>query len=213
MDRDLQIDTLCSNYLVSRETIISLKNYEKILIRANNSLNLIGKSTIQQIWNRHILDSFQVIDFIDKNDKTLIDVGSGAGLPGIILGIAAKNKKIPLKIYLIDKSKRKTNFLKETVKKLNLNINVICKNIFENENEREIVSDVFIARAFKPLPTILKLIHNKGMKYKKFFVFLGKTGKKELLLVSKIWDIQYKQHMSVTNSDSLIIEINNLKKK
>ena len=211
MDRDLQIDTLCSNYLVSRETIISLKNYEKILIRANNSLNLIGKSTIQQIWNRHILDSFQVIDFIDKNDKTLIDVGSGAGLPGIILGIAAKNKKIPLKIHLIDKSKKKTNFLKETVKKLNLNINVICKNIFEDE--REIVSDVFIARAFKPLPTILKLIHNKGIKYKKFFVFLGKTGKKELLLVSKIWDIQYKQHMSVTNSDSLIIEINNLKKK
>ena len=211
MDRNLQINTFSRFYLVSRETITSLKNYEEILIRGNNSLNLIGKSTIQQIWNRHILDSFQVIDFIDKNDKTLIDVGSGAGLPGIILGIAAKNKKIPLKIHLIDKSKKKTNFLKETVKKLNLNINVICKNIFEDE--REIVSDVFIARAFKPLPTILKLIHNKGMKYKKFFVFLGKTGKKELLLVSKIWDIQYKQHMSVTNSDSLIIEINNLKKK
>ena len=211
MDRDLQIDILCRKYLVSRETITSLKEYEKTLIKGNISLNLIGKSTIEQIWNRHILDSFQVIDFIDKNDKTLIDVGSGAGLPGIILGIAAKNKKIPLKIHLIDKSKKKTNFLKETVKKLNLNINVICKNIFEDE--REIVSDVFIARAFKPLPTILKLIHNKGIKYKKFFVFLGKTGKKELLLVSKIWDIQYKQHMSVTNSDSLIIEINNLKKK
>jgi 16S rRNA G527 N7-methylase RsmG len=112
---------------------------------------------------------------------------------------------------LIDKSKKKTNFLKETVKKLNLNINVICKNIIEDE--KEIDADVFIARAFKPLPTILKLIHNKEIKYKKFFVFLGKTGKKELLLASKIWDIKYKQHMSVTSSDSLIIEINNLKKK
>ncbi|MBA1340019.1 MAG: 16S rRNA (guanine527-N7)-methyltransferase [Pelagibacterales bacterium] len=211
MDRDLQIDILCRKYLVSRETITSLKEYEKTLIKGNISLNLIGKSTIEQIWNRHILDSFQVIDFIDKNDKTLIDVGSGAGLPGIILAIAAKNKKIPLKIHLIDKSKKKTNFLKETVKNLNLNINVICQNIFENEEE--IVSDVFIARAFKPLPTILELIHNKEIKYKKFFVFLGKTGKKELLLASKIWDIQYKQHMSVTNSDSFIIEINNLKKK
>ena len=211
MDRKLQIDTFNRYYQVSRETITSLKNYEDMLIKGNNSLNLIGKSTIKQIWNRHILDSFQVVDFIDKNDKTLIDLGSGAGLPGIILEIAAKNKKNPLKIYLIDKSKKKTNFLKETVKKLNLNINVICKNIFEDE--REIVSDVFIARAFKPLPTILKLIHNKEIKYKKFFVFLGKTGKEELLLASKIWDIQYKQHMSVTNSDSFIIEINNLKKK
>ena len=211
MDRKLQIDTFNRYYQVSRETITSLKNYEDMLIKGNNSLNLIGKSTIKQIWNRHILDSFQVVDFIDKNDKTLIDLGSGAGLPGIILAIAAKNKKNPLKIYLIDKSKKKTNFLKETVKKLNLNINVICKNIFEDETE--IVSDVFIARAFKPLPTILKLIHNKEIKYKKFFVFLGKTGKEELLLASKIWDIQYKQHMSVTNSDSLIIEINNLKKR
>jgi 16S rRNA (guanine527-N7)-methyltransferase len=211
MDRKLQIDTFNRYYQVSRETITSLKNYEDMLIKGNNSLNLIGKSTIKQIWNRHILDSFQVVDFIDKNDKTLIDLGSGAGLPGIILAIAAKNKKNPLKIYLIDKSKKKTNFLKETVKKLNLNINVICKNIFEDE--REIDSDVLIARAFKPLPTILKLIHNKEIKYKKFFVFLGKTGKEELLLASKIWDIQYKQHMSVTNSDSLIIEINNLKKR
>ncbi len=211
MDQNLQIDAFSRYYLVSRETITGLKNYEEMLIRGNNSLNLIGKSTIKQIWNRHILDSFQVIDFIDKSDKTLIDLGSGAGLPGIILAIAAKNKKIPLKIHLIDKSKKKTNFLKETVKKLNLNINVICKNIIEDE--KEIDADVFIARAFKPLPTILKLIHNKEIKYKKFFVFLGKTGKKELLLASKIWDIKYKQHMSVTSSDSLIIEINNLKKK
>ena len=200
MDRKLQIDTFNRYYQVSRETITSLKNYEDILIKGNKSLNLIGKSTIKQIWSRHILDSFQVIDFIDKNDKTLIDLGSGAGLPGIILSIGAKEKNISL-----------TNFLQETVKKLNLDINVICKNIFEDK--KETVSDVFVARAFKPLPTILKLIHSKEIKYKKFFIFLGKTGKKELLLASKSWDIKYKQHMSVTNNDSLIIEINNLKKK
>ncbi len=211
MDRKLQIDTFNRYYQVSRETITSLKNYEDILIKGNKSLNLIGKSTIKQIWSRHILDSFQVIDFIDKNDKTLIDLGSGAGLPGIILSIGAKEKNISLKTYLIEKSKKKTNFLQETVKKLNLDINVICKNIFEDK--KETVSDVFVARAFKPLPTILKLIHSKEIKYKKFFIFLGKTGKKELLLASKSWDIKYKQHMSVTNNDSLIIEINNLKKK
>ena len=211
MDKTIQIDTFSRFTRVSRETITSLKKYEDILIKANKSLNLIGNSTIKEIWTRHFLDSVQVIDFIDKNDKTLIDLGSGAGLPGIILSIGAKEKNISLKTYLIEKSKKKTNFLQETVKKLNLDINVICKNIFEDK--KETVSDVFVARAFKPLPTILKLIHSKEIKYKKFFIFLGKTGKKELLLASKSWDIKYKQHMSVTNNDSLIIEINNLKKK
>ena len=92
MDRSSQIDTFNRFARVSRETIISLKEYEELLIKANKSLNLIGKSTIDQIWNRHILDSFQVIDFIDKNDKSLIDIGSGAGFPGLVLAIAAKDR-------------------------------------------------------------------------------------------------------------------------
>ena len=210
MDRSSQIDTFNRFARVSRETIISLKEYEELLIKANKSLNLIGKSTIDQIWNRHILDSFQVIDFIDKNDKSLIDIGSGAGFPGLVLAIAAKDRKIPLKISLIEKSIKKTNFLKGTIKKLNLDVNVICQNVLDEE--RKLMQDVFVARAFIPLPIILKLIHNKAVNLKKFFVFLGKTGNNELLQASKSWDIKYKQRMSVTSKDSYIIEINNLKK-
>ena len=156
------------------------------------------------------MDSFQVIDFIDKNDKSLIDIGSGAGFPGLVLAIAAKDRKIPLKISLIEKSIKKTNFLKGTIKKLNLDVNVICQNVLDEE--RKLMQDVFVARAFKPLPIILKLIHNKAVNLKKFFVFLGKTGNNELLQASKSWDIKYKQRMSVTSKDSYIIEINNLKK-
>jgi len=73
--------------------------------------------------------------------------------------------------------------------------------------------DVFIARAFKPLKIILELIHNKAENWKKIFIFLGKTGKNELLQASKSWDIEYKQRVSVTSSDSIVIEINRLKKK
>ena len=87
MDRDFQIDTFCRLTQVSRETIVSLKEYESKLINANKSLNLIGKSTINTIWTRHFLDSAQVIDFIDKNDKTLVDLGSGAGFPGLVLSL------------------------------------------------------------------------------------------------------------------------------
>ena len=210
MGIDIQINTFSRYTQVSRETIRSLEEYEKLLILANKSLNLIGKSTIDQIWSRHFLDSFQVIDFIDKNDKTLIDIGSGAGFPGLVLAIAAKDKNMQLNITLIEKSLKKTKFLNDVIKKLNLKAQVIHKNVLEDQNK--IISDVFVARAFKPLQIILQLIHNKIDNYKKFFVFLGKTGKDELLQASKIWDIKYKQRVSVTSSDSLIIEINKLKK-
>ena len=117
MDRSGQITTFNRFTRVSRETITSLKKYENLLIKANKNLNLIGSSTIKQIWIRHFLDSVQVIDFIDKNDKTMIDIGSGAGFPGLVLAIAAKDRKIPLKIKLIEKSPKKVKFLKNVLSK------------------------------------------------------------------------------------------------
>ena len=210
MDRSIQIDTFSRFTQVSRETIISLKKYEDILIKANESLNLIGNSTINEIWIRHFLDSAQVIDFIDKNEKTLIDLGSGAGFPGLVLAIISKDRKIPLKIKLIEKSYKKVKFLKKLIDEFQLDAEVIEKNIFEYP--KKISEDVFLARAFKPLKIILQLIHNQAEKWKKIFIFLGKTGKSKLIQASKSWDIEYKQRMSVTSSDSIVVQINRLKK-
>ena len=211
MDKTIQIATFTRITRVSRETITSLKKYEDILTKANKNINLIGNSTINDIWTRHFLDSAQVIDFIDKNDKTLIDIGSGAGFPGLVLAITSKDRKIPLKIKLIEKSSKKTKFLKKLIDELQLDAEVINKNIFEYP--KKLSEDVFVARAFKPLKIILPLIHNKAENWKKIFIFLGKTGKNELLQASKSWHIEYKQRVSVTSSASIVIEINKLKKK
>ena len=211
MDKTIQIDTFSRITQVSRETITSLKKYEDILIKANKTLNLIGNSTINDIWTRHFLDSAQVIDLIDKNDKTLVDLGSGAGFPGLVLAIMLKDRKIPLKIKLIDKSPKKVKFLKDLINKLQLDVEVINQNILEDP--KKLLDDVFVARAFKPLKIILQLIHNKANNWKKIFIFLGKTGKSELLQASKSWEIEYKQRVSVTSDDSLVIEINSLMKK
>ena len=211
MDRSVQIDTFIRFTRVSRETISSLKKYEDKLINSNKTLNLVGNSTINYIWTRHFLDSVQVIDFIDKNDKSLIDIGSGAGFPGLILALVLKDRKISLKIKLIEKSIKKAKFLKNLIKDLNLNVEVINQNVLDEQVK--LFDDGIIARAFKPLEVILELIHNKAQNWKKIFIFLGKTGKNELLQVSKNWDIEYKQRVSVTSSDSLVIEINRLKKK
>ena len=211
MDKTIQIDTFTRFTQVSRETITSLKKYEDILKEANKNLNLVGDSTIKDIWSRHFLDSVQVIDFIDKNDKTLMDLGSGAGFPGLVLAIVSKDRKIPLKVKLIEKSPKKTKFLNNLINELNLDVEVVNQNILEKP--KKLSEDVFVARAFKPLKIILELIHNNAENWKKIFIFLGKTGKNELLRASKNWDIKYKQRVSVTSSDSIIIEINKLKKK
>jgi len=211
MDKTIQIDTFSRFIQVSRETITSLKKYENKLIKSNKTLNLIGNSTIKDIWTRHFLDSAQVIDFIDKNDKTLVDIGSGAGFPGLVLAIILKFKKIPLKTKLIEKSPKKVKFLRDLIKELNLDVEVCNQNVLEEP--KKLLGDVFVSRAFKPLKIILELIHNNAENYKKIFIFLGKTGKNEILQASKSWDIEYKQRVSVTSSDSIVVEINKLKKK
>ena len=211
MEQSSQIDTFSGITQVSRETITSLKKYEEYLIKSNKTLNLIGKSTVNQIWIRHFLDSSQVIDFIGKNEKDLIDLGSGAGFPGLITAILAKDRNIPLNVKLIEKSPKKVIFLKEIIKRLNLKVQVLHLNVLEYSTRLE--ADLIIARAFKPLKIILQILDKNTENWKKVFLFLGKTGQDELLQASKSWDIKYKQRMSVTSSDSVVIEINKLKKK
>ena len=211
MDRLDQINSFNRFAQVSRETIKTLSVFEKLLINENKSLNLIGKSTVNQIWQRHILDSFQVIDFIDKNQKYIVDIGTGAGFPGLILAIIGRDRKLPLKIKLFEKSSKKVIFLNKIIRELDLNAEVANKNIFDEEVK--LLEDVFVTRAFKPLKIFLELMHKKANNLKKIFIFQGKTGKSELLEASKTWDIEYKQSRSVTSNDSFILEILKLKKK
>ena len=211
MDELSDIDKFTNFTQVSRETILSLIKFEKKLKYSNKKLNLIGKSTINCIWHRHFLDSAQAIDYIEENTKKIIDLGSGAGLPGIVLGILAKDRKMPFKIELVEKSPKKANFLREIIRDLNLKAEVLEQNIFNYH--RRLSTDLIIARAFKPLSVILDFLNKNHINWKKIILFLGKSGKDELLQASKIWDLKYKQRVSVTSGDSTVIEINKLKKK
>ena len=156
MDISTQIDTFSRFTQVSRETITSLIKYENYLIKSNKTLNLVGKSTINEIWIRHFLDSSQIIDFVDKNTSSLIDLGSGAGFPGLIIAILAKDRKIRLKVKLIEKSTKKASFLREIVNYLNLNVEVL--NINALTYTKKLEADLIVARVVSythlTLPTI-----------------------------------------------------------
>ena len=197
---------------VSRETLEELNNYSLSIIKKNKEINLISSSTEKSINTRHIADSAQTIDFINKKDvKVCTDLGSGAGFPGLIIAILAKDRKIRLKVKLIEKSTKKALFLREIVNYLNLNVEVL--NINALTHAKKLEADLIVARAFKPLKIILQLLDKNTENWKKVFLFLGKTGQDELLQASKSWHIKYKQRMSVTSNDSIVIEINKLKKK
>ena len=196
---------------VSRETLKELEEYSKSIIIKNKSINLISKTSEKSIKNRHIEDSAQTIDFIDKNDiKTCTDLGSGAGLPGIVLGILMKPKKPIFKLIFYEKSYHKSIFLKEMTKKYKLNSEIHQKNVFDEKN---LNTDVIISRAFKPLPIIFQIAKTNFKNFKYIILFLGKNGKKILNESFKLWKFDYEEKKSLTNNDSVIVKISNLRKK
>ena len=195
---------------VSRETIESLNIFENLLLENNRKFNLISKSTENIIKTRHILDSAQVIDFVDKNSKNCIDLGTGAGFPGIVLSILFKERKYPMRIDLYEKSPKKCQFLSKVVKRLNLNALVLEKNIFE---QRNLEVGTIVARAFKPIQSIFRIITENFNNYKNLILFLGKNQKQTLLDASKVWEFEYKEQKSVTSADSLILNIKKVRKK
>ena len=195
---------------VSRETFPDLDKFCQIIIDKNREINLISKQSEGIAKERHIIDSAQIIDLINLNRPICTDIGSGSGLPGIVLAIIMKHKKSNMKFVLYEKSFHKSNFLKEVSKKFNLNVEVFQKDIFEEKN---LCSDIIVARAFKPLPVILDLIHNNFKSFKEVIIFLGKNGKEILREVMSKWKFELEQKKSITSNESVIIKIKNLEKK
>jgi 16S rRNA (guanine527-N7)-methyltransferase len=195
---------------VSRETIDSLNIYETLLLENNRKFNLISKSTEKTLKIRHILDSAQVIDFIDKNTKICADLGTGAGFPGIVLSILFKEKKYPIRVDLYEKSPKKCQFLTQVVTKLDLDALVLEKNVLEQKN---LEVGTIVARAFKPMQFIFKIVTKNFKNSNNLILFLGKNGEQTLLDASKVWDFEYKERKSVTSDDSLIINIKKIRRK
>ena len=197
---------------VSRETCFDFESLISMIREKNNQINIISKKTaeINEIRGRHIIDSAQIIDFIDLNKNTTCDLGSGGGMPGLVIAIIMKKLNNSLKINLYEKSHHKCIFLEDVSKKLNLNTKIIQKDIF---TVKDIETGTVMSRAFKPMPIILDLINQNFRKFNNIILFMGKSGKKILGETLKIWDLDYEKKKSITNNDSFIINIKKIKKK
>ena len=195
---------------VSRETFPDLEEFRSLILEKNKEINLISSKSEDDSRERHIIDSAQIIDIIDKNMNLCTDIGSGSGLPGIVLAIIMKHKKSNMEFHLYEKSYHKSNFLRQASEKFNLNVKILQKDIFKEKN---LVSDIVVARAFKPLPVLLELIEANFKSFKEIILFLGKNGKKSLDDTLTKWQFDYKERKSVTSDDSIILKIEKLNKK
>ena len=200
------------NLNVSRETCNEFESLISMIQDKNKKINLISKKMSQKedIRQRHIIDSAQIIDFVDLNSNTTCDLGSGAGLPGLIIAIIMKNIKKSMKINLYEKSYHKSIFLKEVSKKFNLNTEIIQKDIFSLKN---IETGTIMSRAFKPMPVILDLVNKNFKKFKNIIFFMGNSGRKVLDQVLDEWDLDYQEKKSLTNNQSFILNIKKIRKK
>ena len=213
MDQEILNSYSRINHLnVSRETFLDLENYVSMILEKNKKINIISQNTASKkaIIDRHIIDSAQIIDFVDLNYHTTSDLGTGGGMPGLIVAIIMKKLKKDMKINLFEKSYHKCVFLREVSKKLKLNTEIIQKDIFKVKN---IETGTIMSRAFKPMPIILNLIRENFTKYKNVIFFMGNNGKKILNETLKEWDLDYDEKKSLTSDDSFILNIKKIRKK
>ena len=184
----------------SSRSISLIKLFVKYLLSANNKHNLISKSTEKIIWHRHVLDSAQLVNLIDFRRKSLSDLGSGAGFPGIILAIFNENRDFHVKLY--EKSPLKRAFLNKVISNLSVNAKV-CGNIYEDKVD----SDYIVCRAFKKFETVIQVSREIVKKSHKLIVMKGQNAHKDLKKTLKGVTLPYKITGSITNENSKIIII------
>ena len=197
---------------VPRETFSDFESYISMILEKNEKINLISNKIIDKndIIERHIVDSAQIIDIVNFNCNTTTDIGSGSGMPGIIIAILLKSLKKDIKVKLYEKSYHKSHFLKYVSTKLNLRTEIIQKNIFE---EKKIETGTIMSRAFKPMPIVLDLVNENFLNFSNIIFFMGKSGREIFQNTLKDWDLDYSEKKSLTSKESFLVNVKKIKKK
>ena len=192
---------------VSRETIVLLQRLGLLVEKWNKSINLISKKTVPEIWNRHILDSAQIFYANNKRFKKWLDMGSGAGFPGLVVAILAQDKNIGGETVLVESDKRKCVFLSTVKRELNLNLSIINNRIESCDRQQ---ADVISARALADLPSLLDLSCNHLSDNTTLIFSKGKSWKEELVAAEKTWNFSWEAVTSITDAKSVVLKIGEL---
>ena len=201
-----------SNYFdknVSRETLGKILKYHEFLLESNQKLSLISKKTEKEAMERHYVDCAQIIKYFDKSDKSILDIGSGAGLPGIILDIIKKDHNLNFSTHLVEKSPKKSNFLKKANSFLDLDIKIHNCDVKQMEIKN---FTTLVSRAFKPMKEFFNIINQSQIKFKKIILMKGEKFMDEFIEAKKYFEINCEYHESITNPGSKVFVIKGVSK-
>lgn len=201
MLRNMDYESWPTGFDVSRETFEKLEAYHRLLLKWQKSINLISPNTINDVWHRHILDSAQFIKHIDGRASTIVDIGSGAGLPALILSIMGIN------IHLIESDQRKCIFLKEVSRALQLDTTIHNERIEKCAIDSV---DIITARACASLDTLLDLTRTLRIEKTICLFAKGKNYDKEIEDAKKTWSFDFIAHQSVTDDQATILELSHI---
>jgi len=206
MDKD--IEYFIKKFNVSRETIEKLNIYNHFLLENNKLLNLIGKTTENHIFSRHFTDSAQIYDLIDDKSQ-IVDIGSGAGFPGVIIKILMGSKKVEGNVILIDKSSKKCKFLNDLSNKLGIKLKI--ENVRLEDYKFSKISTI-VSRAFKKVIETIDILFKNNDKIKSIILMKGKTYQHELEDAKKKYTFDVEKFRSITSDESYILKIINIKR-
>ncbi len=192
---------------VSRETLHGLELYCEELLRWNSKINLVARSTESGVWDRHVVDSMQVYDLMPTKAVRWVDLGAGAGLPGLIVAILAKELDPDLEVVLVESDKRKSAFLAHVVRLLNLSA-TICSNRIDMLSPQ--AADVISARALAPLPKLLEFSHRHAGSDCVCLFHKGANVQSEIDLAKADWQFTHKEYKSKTDPSGVILRIEGL---
>ena len=196
----LEVKNILKNDLnFSESSLNKLEKFVLFLLKYNKNYNLIGKSTEKSVWIRHVLDTAQLLRFLDTDKKSILaDLGTGAGFPGVVMSIFDKKNNFHVKLY--EKSPVKRTFLDQVKEMLNLKYQVLGDVYTENLD-----ADIILCRAFKKLSEIIKISREKVKKNHKIIILKGKNAEIEINKLSLSANYSYKLERSITDNESKII--------
>lgn len=189
---------------VSRETTDTLIEYGQLLKKWNKSINLISRNSVSNLWRRHILDSAQLGVFLKFDVKNWVDLGSGAGFPGMVIAILAKDEFLDLQMTLIESDKRKCVFLNEVSRELDLKVRIISDRI---EDCSYLNADIISARALAPMKKLLMYIKLHGKNDCKGLFLKGNNIQAELDECLGFTSFKIKTHLSLIESSGVVVEV------
>ena len=196
---------IVSEFTLNNTQVDKIEFYLSSIIKYNKHTNLIGKSTIENIWDRHVLDCLQLTKYITNKKLKILDLGTGAGLPGVLFSIVCFQK-----VLMVDSVKKKTDFVRKIIKELSLTAKIQNKRIEKPPTSQH---NIIVSRALAPLVKLLTYARMYSNKNTTSFFLKGRNAISEIDIAAKVYFFEFEKIKSLSSDDGCVLKINNIRNK